>query len=171
MAIREASPNGHYASLPAGGDRRAPWACREAGPPRLRGPASSTASARPFVPATTAGAPRRPALTGSDATSSSTASATRPRWASVCAGNTKAISGTALAGSSCPARSCARAPTPAAPLMAPPVGHITGRALPDIPPRLAVYHSSRSLQQVRSDRFAGIHGTRQFDNAVQDIER
>ena len=33
MAIREASPTGHYAMLPAGSDRRAPWACREAGPP------------------------------------------------------------------------------------------------------------------------------------------
>ena len=33
MAIREASPHGHYAMLPAGGDRLAPWGCREAGPP------------------------------------------------------------------------------------------------------------------------------------------
>jgi hypothetical protein len=28
MAIREASPLGHYATPPAGGDHRSPWACR-----------------------------------------------------------------------------------------------------------------------------------------------
>jgi|SRR6266849_4875714 len=28
-----------------------------------------------------------------------------------------------------------------------------------------------SVQQVRWDRFTGIYGTRQFDNAVQDTER
>jgi hypothetical protein len=33
MAIREVSPHGHYAMLPADGDRRAPWACRGTGPP------------------------------------------------------------------------------------------------------------------------------------------
>lgn len=33
MAIREASPHGHYGMLPAGGDRRAPWAGKEAGSP------------------------------------------------------------------------------------------------------------------------------------------
>ena len=33
MSIREASPLGQYPTLPAGGDRRAPWACRESGPP------------------------------------------------------------------------------------------------------------------------------------------
>ena len=32
MAIREASPQGHCAMLPAGSDRRAPGACRETGP-------------------------------------------------------------------------------------------------------------------------------------------
>lgn len=29
MSIREASPPGQYPTLPAGSDRRAPWACRE----------------------------------------------------------------------------------------------------------------------------------------------
>lgn len=29
MAIREANPQGQYAMLPAGGDRRAPWPCQE----------------------------------------------------------------------------------------------------------------------------------------------
>jgi integrase len=38
MAIREASPLGHDATLPAGGDRCAPWACRETGPPELPKP-------------------------------------------------------------------------------------------------------------------------------------
>jgi hypothetical protein len=38
MAIREASPLGHDATLPAGGDRRAPWACREADPSKLPKP-------------------------------------------------------------------------------------------------------------------------------------
>ena len=33
MSIREASPPGQYSTPPAGGDRRAPWACRESGPP------------------------------------------------------------------------------------------------------------------------------------------
>ncbi len=33
MSIRAASPLGQYPTLPAGGDRRAPWACRESGPP------------------------------------------------------------------------------------------------------------------------------------------
>jgi len=33
MAIREASPQGQYATLPAGSDRRVPWACQESGPP------------------------------------------------------------------------------------------------------------------------------------------
>ena len=33
MSIREASPSGQYSTPPAGGDRRAPWACRESGPP------------------------------------------------------------------------------------------------------------------------------------------
>jgi integrase len=33
MSIREASPPGQYPTLPAGGDRCAPWACRESGPP------------------------------------------------------------------------------------------------------------------------------------------
>ena len=33
MAIREASPHGHYGMLPAGGDRRTPWAGKEAGSP------------------------------------------------------------------------------------------------------------------------------------------
>ncbi len=33
MAIREASPLGHYATPPADGDRRVPWACRETGVP------------------------------------------------------------------------------------------------------------------------------------------
>ena len=33
MAIREASPHGHYGMLPTGGDRRAPWAGKEAGSP------------------------------------------------------------------------------------------------------------------------------------------
>ena len=33
MAIREASPHGQHGMLPAGGDRRAPWTSREAGPP------------------------------------------------------------------------------------------------------------------------------------------
>jgi site-specific recombinase XerD len=31
MAIREASPLGHYSTLPAGG--RVPWVCQESGPP------------------------------------------------------------------------------------------------------------------------------------------
>ena len=39
--------HGHYALLPAGGDRRAPWASGRRARLRLRGPASSTASARP----------------------------------------------------------------------------------------------------------------------------
>jgi hypothetical protein len=33
MSIREASPPGQYPTPPAGGDRRAPWGCRESGPP------------------------------------------------------------------------------------------------------------------------------------------
>jgi hypothetical protein len=33
MSIREASPQGGYPTPPAGGDRRAPWAWRESGPP------------------------------------------------------------------------------------------------------------------------------------------
>jgi integron integrase len=33
MSIREASPLREYRTLPAGGDRRAPWACRESDPP------------------------------------------------------------------------------------------------------------------------------------------
>jgi hypothetical protein len=33
MSIREASPPGQYSTPPAGGDRRAPGACRESGPP------------------------------------------------------------------------------------------------------------------------------------------
>jgi len=33
MSIREARPSGQYSTPPAGGDRRAPWACRESGPP------------------------------------------------------------------------------------------------------------------------------------------
>jgi hypothetical protein len=32
MSIREASPQGHYAVLPAGGDHRAPWPCQQTGP-------------------------------------------------------------------------------------------------------------------------------------------
>jgi len=34
MANREASPQGHNAMLPAGGDHRAPWAYLETGPPQ-----------------------------------------------------------------------------------------------------------------------------------------
>jgi integron integrase len=33
MSIREASPQGHYPTLPAGSDRHTPWAARESGPP------------------------------------------------------------------------------------------------------------------------------------------
>ena len=33
MSIREASPLRQYPTLAAGGDRRAPWACRESDPP------------------------------------------------------------------------------------------------------------------------------------------
>ena len=33
MSIREASPPGQSSTPAAGGDRRAPWACRESGPP------------------------------------------------------------------------------------------------------------------------------------------
>jgi hypothetical protein len=33
MAIREASAQGQYATLPAGSDRRVPRACQESGPP------------------------------------------------------------------------------------------------------------------------------------------
>ena len=43
MAIREASPHGHYGMLPAGGDRRAPWAGKESG--------SWMGASRPLAPA------------------------------------------------------------------------------------------------------------------------
>ena len=33
MSLREARPPGQYPTLPAGGDRRTPWAFRESGPP------------------------------------------------------------------------------------------------------------------------------------------
>jgi integrase len=53
MAIREARPQGHYAMLPASGDRRAPWPYQETGPsdppkPRLLDRVRQAISARHY---------------------------------------------------------------------------------------------------------------------------
>ena len=57
----------------------------------------------------------------------------------------------------------------------PATGQIYRDVSPDITPYGAVGvlqgGGTSSVQQVRSGRFTGIYGTRQFDNAVQDTER
>jgi hypothetical protein len=60
MTIREASPLGHYPTLPAGG--HVPWVCQEGGPPE---PPTSRFLGR---------------VRHASASSSSTATATPPRW-------------------------------------------------------------------------------------------
>jgi outer membrane biosynthesis protein TonB len=77
MALREISFLGHQSTLPASGP--VPWVCQESAPPEPPKPRLFE-SAAPSRPATTAGAPRRRTSTGLGATSSSTASATPPRW-------------------------------------------------------------------------------------------
>ena len=55
----------------------------------------------------------------------------------------------------------------------------TGQIYRDISPYITPHgagavlqgRGKSSVQQLRSDRFTGTYGTRQFDNAVQDTER